>query len=784
MKKSNLEEAPKRIARIKPASRTMAPDERYDANIDHILRSAAAVFAEKSFGLASIRDIAARARISFPRIYYYLRNKEELLYLISRRAFEQLVSLAESRISETDDPEERLRLFIRSHLEYHMSNLAEMKVLVREADSLTGRYAADIMRLKREYSRICRRLLEGLRRASQQNPRSRAGANPYLAAVRCDELVLYLVRAGARLRTAQPHHGRMFPNDRRDSFRPLSRGGRATTKMLEGCSPFPVEFAQRYVRARIWRRETIPQAIAKAALERPDSIAVSGSTRSLTYSQLLAEAGSLAALLSSNGIARNDRVVVQLPNCVEFAALTIACLEIGAIPVMTLPAFRRAELEHLVSFSEAKAIAIAPEHRGFDHAALARELKDRLSLPKSIFSTVPADGCISMLRDSGSTRSIGSSAGDPFDVALFLLSGGTTGMPKLIPRTHADFLYNARESAAATGLTSESRILIALPVEHNFALACPGLLGALLAGARTVLSQSTKAAELANIIERERITHLPCVPTLAIALLEIPESSRAKLASLRVITVGGQRLQETTAHALKRAFPHIVVQQVLGMAEGLLCFTRLDEPEEIAFTTQGRPLSPADEIRIVNSYGTDVPIGTVGELWCRGPYTIRGYFRAPDRNRDAFTADGFYRTGDLVRLDPSGNLVVEGRIKDLINRGGEKISAEEIEAHLIAHPAVSAAAVVSMPDAILGEKACAYLCVRDGETFALSAIREWLTARGVAQFKWPERIEFVRELPLTNVGKVKKSELRREIAEKLAAERASNASGPAARQGN
>ena len=161
MKKSNLDEAPKRVARIKPAAtRAIASEERYDANIDHILRSAAAVFAEKSFGLASIRDIAARARISFPRIYYYLRNKEEILYLISRRAFEQLVSLAESRLAATADPEERLRIFIRSHLEYHMNNLAEMKVLVREADSLSGRYAAEIARLKREYSRICRRLLE------------------------------------------------------------------------------------------------------------------------------------------------------------------------------------------------------------------------------------------------------------------------------------------------------------------------------------------------------------------------------------------------------------------------------------------------------------------------------------------------------------------------------------------------------------------------------------------------------------------------------------------------
>jgi 2,3-dihydroxybenzoate-AMP ligase len=383
-----------------------------------------------------------------------------------------------------------------------------------------------------------------------------------------------------------------------------------------------------------------------------------------------------------------------------------------------------------------------------------------------------------------SSCSIGTSGSDPFDIALFLLSGGTTGMPKLIPRTHADYLYNARASAAATGLKSESRILIALPAEHNFPLACPGLLGALLTGARTFFTQSTRAADLANTIEREQITHLPCVPALAIALLDLPPSSRAQLASRRIITIGGQRLQEPTARALRRAFPHLIVQQVFGMAEGLLCYTCLDAPEEVTFTTQGRPLSFADEIRVVSAEGTDVATGEVGELWCRGPYTIRGYFHAPERNREAFTADGFYRTGDLVRLDPSGNLVVEGRIKDLINRGGEKINAEEIEAHLIAHPAVSAAAIVAMPDDVLGEKACAYLSLQDGETLAIGAMREFLAARGVAQFKWPERIEIVPELPLTNVGKIRKSELRRDIAEKLAAERAALASGAAAPQGN
>ena len=539
--------------------------------------------------------------------------------------------------------------------------------------------------------------------------------------------------------------------------------------MLEECTPFPPEFAERYIRAGFWRAETIPQAIVHAAKQRPDAIALTDSTRSITYADLLYEAGNIAALLDYEGIGRGDRVVVQLPNCIDFATFTIACLEIGAIPIMALPAFRKAELAYLVSFANATAIAIAPECRGYDHAALARELITELPDLKIIFSTAPSAGCVSLQERGAGHHQIGSSQSDPYDVALFLLSGGTTGMPKLIPRTHVDYLYNACESARVCGLTAESRILIALPAEHNFPLACPGLLGALLTGACAVFCQSTKPADLAKKIRHERITHLPCVPAIAIGLLDLPASD---LVSLEVITVGGQRLQEHTARTLKRAFPHLAVQQVFGMAEGLLCYTRLDDPENITFTTQGRAISPADEIRIVDSDGIEVAPGQIGELWCRGPYTIRGYYRAPERNREAFSADGYYRSGDLVRLDLSGNLVVEGRIKDLINRGGEKINAEEIEAHLIAHPSIDAAAVVAMADETLGEKACVYLTIRAGESFDLALMRNFLAARGVAQFKWPERIELVREMPLTNVGKVKKSELRADIAEKIAGERA------------
>jgi 2,3-dihydroxybenzoate-AMP ligase len=542
--------------------------------------------------------------------------------------------------------------------------------------------------------------------------------------------------------------------------------------MREGCTEFPAEFVARYIREKYWQPLTITQAVDATARSHPDDVAVIDEKRELTFRALREESAAIASTLEESGLRGGDRIVIQLPNCVEFASLFLACLDIGALPVMALPAFRRAELEYLVTFSGAKAIAFAPEYRGFDHASLARELKRICGGLELLFSTDATPECIRLMESRSSDRELGEAHGDPYDVALFLLSGGTTGMPKLIPRSHADYIYNARSAAEACALEADSRILLALPAEHNFPLACPGLLGAMLTGATAIFSQSTRAEDLALVIERERISHLPCVPTIAIALAELPDDTRDKLRSLRVITVGGQKLQEPAARKLHDKYPWITVQQVLGMAEGLLCYTRLDDPEQIAFATQGRPLSPADETKIVDETGDLVRDGEVGELWCRGPYTIRGYYRADERNREAFSGDGFYKTGDLVRRGPGGNLIVEGRIKDLINRGGEKISAEEIEAHLLAHRDVIVAAVVAMPDRAFGEKACAYVKLRPRATLDLSALREYLGTRGVARFKWPERLEIVDEMPLTNVGKIKKIELRADIERKLERERA------------
>jgi 2,3-dihydroxybenzoate-AMP ligase len=231
-----------------------------------------------------------------------------------------------------------------------------------------------------------------------------------------------------------------------------------------------------------------------------------------------------------------------------------------------------------------------------------------------------------------------------------------------------------------------------------------------------------------------------------------------------MLQVGGARLAPATARRVRPAF-RCRLQQVFGMAEGLVCYTRHEDPDELACTTQGLPISSLDELRLVDETGRVVPEGEPGMLETRGPYTIRAYYR--DADPGAFTADGFYRTGDIVRRLPSGHVVVEGRAKDQINRGGEKIAPDEVERHLLAHPLVHDAALVALPDERLGERTCAVLVVRDGAVLAAPEVRRWLRLRGVATFKLPDRVETVPAFPRTGVGKVSRRALRAELAAAL-----------------
>jgi 2,3-dihydroxybenzoate-AMP ligase len=528
------------------------------------------------------------------------------------------------------------------------------------------------------------------------------------------------------------------------------------SESFPGCPTWPESFAARYREAGYWRGETFGQLLRERAERHPERTAlVAGSVRR-TYRELDTRADRLAAGLHQLGLRAGDRVVVQLPNVAAFLEVCFALFRLGALPVFALPAHRAAEIGYFCAFTEAVAYLIPDKHGGFDYRALAEQVRGATPTLRHVL-VVGEPGPFTSL-ESVDAEPMALTGPRPHDVAFFQLSGGSTGVPKLIPRTHDDYLYSLRGSAEICQLDEHSVYLCALPAAHNFPLSSPGTLGTLHAGGTVVMALHPSPDEVFPLIARERVTITAVVPPLAMIWLESAQARRHDLSSLRVLQVGGARLSDEAARRVRPTLG-CTLQQVFGMAEGLVNYTRLDDADEHIVTTQGRPLSPADEVRVVDEDGHDVAPGQTGQLLTRGPYTIRGYYRAEAHNARAFTADGFYCTGDLVRLTPEGNLVVEGRAKDQINRGGDKIAAEEVENHLLAHPDVHNAAVVSVPDSYLGERSCAFIIPRE-QTPTAAALTAFLRLRGLAAFKIPDRIEFVDAFPQTGVGKVSKKELR------------------------
>ncbi|MEU4412152.1 (2,3-dihydroxybenzoyl)adenylate synthase [Nocardia salmonicida] len=541
----------------------------------------------------------------------------------------------------------------------------------------------------------------------------------------------------------------------------------SATGHREGYVPFPEAAAQEYRAAGYWTGRTLGDLLRDTARVQPQRPAVLSDAGTQTYAELDAAADRMAHGLLALGINPGDRVIVQLPNIPEFATALFGVLRAGIIPVLTLPAHRRVEIEHLAALSEAVAYLIPDQLGDFDYRELAATVRQAVpSLRHVLVAGDPGTGALdadgstagflaldSVARDGDSLPIV-----DPAEIAVMLVSGGTTGLPKLIARTHDDYVYNATASAKVCELGPEDVYLATLPAAHNFPLACPGILGTVATGGAVAFTLDPSPEAAFAAIEKHGVSATGVVPPLAQLWSAAVDWEEADLSSLRLLQVGGARLAEVNAREVEPAL-QCTLQQVFGMAEGLLNYTRLDDDKELVCTTQGRPLSPADELRIVDADGNDVAPGEEGELLTRGPYTLRGYYRAPEHNTRAFTPDGFYRSGDLVRQLPSGHLVVSGRIKDVINRGGENISCDELEEHLLAHPTVRHAAAVGLPDASLGEKACVVLVVT-GELPTLGEIKTFLTERGLATYKLPDLVRQADSLPITAVGKIDKKALR------------------------
>jgi len=528
--------------------------------------------------------------------------------------------------------------------------------------------------------------------------------------------------------------------------------------MLPGVVPFPPEYARRYREKGYWQDKSLAQEFAACFSRYSGRVFLIDGDRQYTYAELDRVSDNLALNLLELGLEPLDRVVPTLPNVAEFVILYFALQKIGAIPIAALATHRFAEINQFVQLSGAAA-CFYPERQGdFEFEPVIQRVREahphmKLGIPlsklKSLIDT-PARLPKERLKEIRI---------DPTDPCIFQLSGGTTGIPKLIPRTHNDYAYNSKTAAPVCAVTKDSVLLLALPIAHNLPLACPGIQGYFFQGGKVVLSPTTRPEEMFALVQKHKVTHIKVVPALLIRLINDPNIGKYDLSSLKLIQSGGQRMQPEVRLKTHQLIPSCFVQENFGMSEGMLFFVRLDDPQEVKLETCGRPICADDEVRLVDEDGREVKPGEVGELTCRGPYTLRGYFGVPEYNAKQFTRDGFYCSGDLMRKHPSGNYVVEGRKKDLINRGGEKISAEEIENLILSHPAVQNVACVPVPDANLGEKMCACVVLKKNNKLTFPELVDFLKAKEIAKFKLPERMEVFDDFPVSTFGKVSKKTL-------------------------
>ena len=555
--------------------------------------------------------------------------------------------------------------------------------------------------------------------------------------------------------------------------------------MLEGVVPFPPEFAKRYREKGYWLDKTLPQEYRIAFDKYEKRVALLDHDRAITYGELDRMSDNLALNLLDAGFKSLDRVVVQLPNVSEFVVLYLALQKIGGVPIAALMPHRFAEISQFVELSGAVACVVPDNQSDFDYCAMVDRIRQKSPHLRLGIVLGPArPGFLSLTDLIEKPAKLPNSALseikiDPDDPAIFQLSGGTTGIPKLIPRTHNDYAYNTKMASAVCAVGENGVLLVILPIAHNLPLACPGIQGFLFHGGRVVLSTSPRPEDVCSLIEKHGVTHIKVVPALLIRLLHDPAVTRHNLSSLKIIQSGGQSMLPEVRLLAKKLIPSAFVQENFGMSEGMLMFVRLDDPPDVANETVGRPVSPDDEVRLLDDDDREILGGEVGELCCRGPYTLRGYFGVPEYNARTFTSDGFYRSGDLMRRHRSGNYVVEGRKKDLINRGGEKISAEEIENLILMHPAVKNASCVPIPDPVLGERMCACVLLRENAKLSFDELKNFLLSKEIAKYKLPERLEIMQDFPLSPFGKVSKKTLTEMISQKMIGEQREKGSASA-----
>jgi 2,3-dihydroxybenzoate-AMP ligase len=530
-------------------------------------------------------------------------------------------------------------------------------------------------------------------------------------------------------------------------------------------SRWPDDLAQHYRKQGYWLDLPLTDLLQRQSQLYPLHTAIICADRSFSYRELDTLSDRLALQLQLRGLSVGDTAIVQLPNIAEFYIVFFALLKIGVAPVNALMNHQRMEILSYAEQLQPSLIIGSAQHPLFSSVDFIQEVKQVAPRLHSVYTlgiTEFAEELAPLFQEiegcSNLSRPFFTRPSPASEVAFFQLSGGSTGTPKLIPRTHNDYYYSVRRSAEICQLDMRTRYLCALPAAHNFLLSSPGGLGVLYAGGTIILALNPEPLGCFDLIQKHAVTMVALVPSAVNLWLQAAPGQREKIVSLKLLQVGGASFAESLARRVPVELG-CQLQQVFGMAEGLVNYTRLDDDEENIFNTQGYPMSEDDEVLLRNPEGGLAADGETGLLTTRGPYTFRGYYLAPQHNAQVFDAEGFYCSGDLVQKTKSGYLRVVGRSKDQINRGGEKIASEEVENLLLKHPLVLQAALISMPDEALGEKSCACIVVKVGKIGPV-ALRKYLREQGIADFKLPDRFHFLESLPLTAVGKTDKQFLR------------------------
>jgi acyl-CoA synthetase (AMP-forming)/AMP-acid ligase II len=520
--------------------------------------------------------------------------------------------------------------------------------------------------------------------------------------------------------------------------------------------PIPAPHQRAFAGKGFWDERTIADMAETLADQDPDFVALVDGEVTLTRAQLLADGQALAATLHARGLRPGDVIAFQVPNWREAAVINLAAAMGGQVVNPIVPIYRDREVTQMLGDCRARALFVASSFRGFNFAAMAARIRPDLPDLGHVF-TVRGEGDddYAALLAEGAGRAFARPTVDPLGVKLVLYTSGTTGRPKGVLHSHVTLARILRTSGEHWGVVPGEATLMPSPVTHVSGYA-NGLEAPLVCGTRTILMESWNAAQALALIERHDVVGTVAATPFLVELAEAARASGTRLPSFRFFACGGAAVPNDLIPAANAAFENARAFRVFGASEVPLVTYGWPRDEVLAATTDGEIRDYT--VRVVDADDRDLPDGQEGEILARGPGMLMGYADEA-QTREAITPDGFFRTGDLGVRDANGALTITGRKKDLIIRGGENISAKEIEDVLHTHPGVAEAAVVAMPHERLGEGVCAYVIAR-GEPLAAADLAAHVAASGLAKQKIPERFEIVADFPRTASGKVRKDQLR------------------------